>query len=209
MPENSDALSLARAHRAARWEQANARHAQHEPDLTAFCDLLESYLEQSPCDISGNVFWADRAGQMRVMAMGQKCNPAASETDWVSLAAMKAVLRPQFSFLPDSDHEVSDDDGALETGAGASQSCNLFGTWIACSRDNTSAGDQLALAHDIAVSIPPASAFVMSDVKHLDPLLERGARGAGLVGERTVCRGFDQEDIAEDGWICQVRALFF
>ena len=198
MPESSDALSLARAHRAARWEQANARHAQHEPDLTAFCDLLESYLNQSPCDVSGNVFWADRAGQMRVMAMRQKCNPAASETDWVSLAAMKAVLRPQFSFLPDSDHDVSNDNGALESGASTSQSCNLFGTWIACSRDNTSADDQLALAHDVVVSVPPASAFIMSDVKHLDPLLVHGARRSGLAGERTVCRGLEQED-TEDG----------
>lgn len=199
MPENSDALSLARAHRAARWEQANARHAQHEPDLTAFCDLLGSYLKQSPCDVSGNVFWADRAGQMQVMAKRQKCNPAALETDWVSLAAMKAVLRPQFSFLPDPGHEVSDGNAALETRASTSESCNLFGTWIACSRDNTSAGGQLALALDIVVSIPPASAFLMSDVKHLDPLLERGARGAGSVGERSVCRGFEQED-TEDGW---------
>lgn len=106
---------------------------------------------------------------------------AAGPPDYVALAALRHVLRPKFEWSAGPGGGPT----ALPDGGSASGQCNLFGQLVR----NDSAEEAVGLAAGHEVVIPAGSAFLMSDVKQLAPLLEQGGR-AGMRGCTGVCVPF-------------------
>lgn len=88
--------------------------------------------------------------------------------DYISLAALRQVIRPKFSW------DAGQAAGSLP-GGGAS--CNLFGQLVR----NGAGVESVGHAARNRVILPPYSVFLMSDIKQMSPLVAgKSCRGSGV-----------------------------
>ena len=79
--------------------------------------------------------------------------------DYIAIAALRHALRPKF--------EWAEPGLQLSTSSHAAQ-CNLFGQLVCNDRESEGVG--LAAGHEVL--IPPKSAFLISDIRRLEPLVQ-------------------------------------
>lgn len=172
-----------------RWAEANARHARVAPALAELANQVQTLISErrgAPgagprLSVQEMAVLDAGGGQARLVArVPPRPRPSRAQADWVALSGFKHVLYPKFQVLdPPPAQLVQDPPPGPGRGAAQPAVCDLYDTWIA----NDGPESRHALAHEAPVAIPAWSAFVMSDIRHMDSLLLSAAGGSGRVGE--------------------------